>query len=76
MLKDYKVYLFFVLCRLLALMIFSCLTMQVGVVATPDIHSFDLTERDHFIILGCDGLWGVCVLETFLYQFLQVPGSN
>ncbi|KAK3007795.1 hypothetical protein RJ639_013679 [Escallonia herrerae] len=32
---------------------------KVGVVATPDIHSFDLTERDHFIILGCDGLWGV-----------------
>ncbi|XP_021802768.1 probable protein phosphatase 2C 8 isoform X1 [Prunus avium] len=32
---------------------------KVGVVATPDIHSFDLTEREHFIILGCDGLWGV-----------------
>ncbi|XP_052179841.1 probable protein phosphatase 2C 8 isoform X2 [Diospyros lotus] len=32
---------------------------KVGVVAIPDIHSFDLTERDHFIILGCDGLWGV-----------------
>lgn len=32
---------------------------KVGVVATPDVHSFDLTERDHFIILGCDGLWGV-----------------
>jgi len=33
--------------------------LQVGVVATPDIHSFDLTDREHFIILGCDGLWGV-----------------
>ncbi|KAL2478926.1 putative protein phosphatase 2C 8 [Forsythia ovata] len=32
---------------------------KVGVVATPDVHSFDLTERDHFMILGCDGLWGV-----------------
>ncbi|XP_010318641.1 protein phosphatase 2C family protein isoform X2 [Solanum lycopersicum] len=32
---------------------------KVGVIATPDVHSFDLTERDHFIILGCDGLWGV-----------------
>ncbi|KAI5441558.1 hypothetical protein KIW84_010869 [Lathyrus oleraceus] len=32
---------------------------KVGLVATPDIHSFDLTDRDHFIILGCDGLWGV-----------------
>ncbi|KAK6795715.1 hypothetical protein RDI58_009170 [Solanum bulbocastanum] len=32
---------------------------KVGVIAIPDVHSFDLTERDHFIILGCDGLWGV-----------------
>lgn len=32
---------------------------KVGLVATPDIHSFDLTDRDRFIILGCDGLWGV-----------------
>ncbi|KAJ8536061.1 hypothetical protein K7X08_034462 [Anisodus acutangulus] len=32
---------------------------KVGVIATPDVHSFELTERDHFIILGCDGLWGV-----------------
>ncbi|KAE8124872.1 hypothetical protein FH972_019718 [Carpinus fangiana] len=32
---------------------------KVGVVATPDFHSFDLTDREHFIILGCDGLWGV-----------------
>ncbi|KAK9996528.1 hypothetical protein SO802_021214 [Lithocarpus litseifolius] len=32
---------------------------KVGVVATPEIHSFDLTNREQFIILGCDGLWGV-----------------
>ncbi|KAL5751280.1 hypothetical protein ACOSP7_025883 [Xanthoceras sorbifolium] len=32
---------------------------KFGVVATPDIHSFELTDREHFIILGCDGLWGV-----------------
>ncbi|XP_068641710.1 probable protein phosphatase 2C 8 [Aristolochia californica] len=32
---------------------------KVGVIATPDVHSFELTEREHFIILGCDGLWGV-----------------
>ncbi|XP_072990738.1 probable protein phosphatase 2C 67 [Typha latifolia] len=32
---------------------------KVGVIATPDVHSFQLTEREHFIILGCDGLWGV-----------------
>ncbi|RWR93927.1 putative protein phosphatase 2C 8 [Cinnamomum micranthum f. kanehirae] len=32
---------------------------KVGVIATPDIQSFELTEREHFMILGCDGLWGV-----------------
>ncbi|GMH22225.1 hypothetical protein Nepgr_024068 [Nepenthes gracilis] len=32
---------------------------KVGVVAMPDVHSFDLTDREQFIILGCDGLWGV-----------------
>lgn len=32
---------------------------KVGVIATPDVHSFELTDRDRFIILGCDGLWGV-----------------
>ncbi|XP_023005142.1 probable protein phosphatase 2C 8 isoform X1 [Cucurbita maxima] len=32
---------------------------KLGVIATPDIHSFELTAREHFIILGCDGLWGV-----------------
>lgn len=41
------------------LMPLRVLKMQVGVVATPEIHSFDLTGREHFIILGCDGLWGV-----------------
>ncbi|XP_020704982.1 probable protein phosphatase 2C 67 isoform X1 [Dendrobium catenatum] len=32
---------------------------KVGVIASPDVHSFELTEREHFVILGCDGLWGV-----------------
>ncbi|KAL6655778.1 hypothetical protein ACP70R_006604 [Stipagrostis hirtigluma subsp. patula] len=32
---------------------------KVGLIATPDVHSFELTYKDHFIILGCDGLWGV-----------------
>lgn len=35
--------------------------VQVGVISTPDIHSFELTERDQFVILGCDGLWGVLI---------------
>ncbi|KAH7549369.1 hypothetical protein JRO89_XS13G0020900 [Xanthoceras sorbifolium] len=38
---------------------------KFGVVATPDIHSFELTDREHFIILGCDGLWGVCLPLVF-----------
>lgn len=33
--------------------------MQVGLIATPDVHSFELTKKDRFVILGCDGLWGV-----------------
>ncbi|KAK3133080.1 hypothetical protein QOZ80_6AG0531880 [Eleusine coracana subsp. coracana] len=32
---------------------------KVGLIATPDVHSFELTKKDHFVILGCDGLWGV-----------------
>ncbi|BAF24754.1 probable protein phosphatase 2C 67 [Oryza sativa Japonica Group] len=32
---------------------------KVGLIATPDVHSFEVTRKDHFIILGCDGLWGV-----------------
>ncbi|KAL3716291.1 hypothetical protein ACJRO7_007970 [Eucalyptus globulus] len=43
---------------------------KVGVVATPDIHSFELTGREQFLILGCDGLWGVC----FHFQYDQSPG--
>uniref|UniRef100_A0A0E0LZQ1 protein-serine/threonine phosphatase n=1 Tax=Oryza punctata TaxID=4537 RepID=A0A0E0LZQ1_ORYPU len=31
---------------------------KVGLIATPDVHSFEVTKKDHFIILGCDGLWG------------------
>ncbi|KAJ7529441.1 hypothetical protein O6H91_15G050400 [Diphasiastrum complanatum] len=32
---------------------------KVGVSAIPDVHSFELTNRELFLILGCDGLWGV-----------------
>ncbi|CAM6099377.1 unnamed protein product [Calypogeia fissa] len=32
---------------------------KAGVIAVPDIHVFELSEREHFLILGCDGLWGV-----------------
>ncbi|KAL2612044.1 hypothetical protein R1flu_023736 [Riccia fluitans] len=32
---------------------------KAGVIVTPDVHVFELTERERFLILGCDGLWGV-----------------
>uniref|UniRef100_A0A1J3JBK5 PPM-type phosphatase domain-containing protein n=1 Tax=Noccaea caerulescens TaxID=107243 RepID=A0A1J3JBK5_NOCCA len=32
---------------------------KFGVTATPDIHAFELTDRENFMILGCDGLWEV-----------------
>jgi integrin-linked kinase-associated serine/threonine phosphatase 2C len=30
-----------------------------GMIATPDVHAFELIPRDHFLLLGCDGFWGV-----------------
>lgn len=41
--------------------------MQVGLIATPDVHSFELTKKDRFVILGCDGLWGVCPFPFLLH---------
>ncbi|KAH7316075.1 hypothetical protein KP509_21G077400 [Ceratopteris richardii] len=32
---------------------------KVGVSAVPDVNSFEISERERFMILGCDGLWGV-----------------
>ncbi len=31
--------------------------MQVGCSATPDVTAFELTPRDQFLLLGCDGFW-------------------
>ncbi|EFH48875.1 hypothetical protein ARALYDRAFT_352252 [Arabidopsis lyrata subsp. lyrata] len=39
---------------------------KFGVTATPDIHAFELTERENFMILGCHGLW-----EVFGPRFVQ-----
>ncbi|KNA12185.1 hypothetical protein SOVF_128370 [Spinacia oleracea] len=54
---------------------------KVGVIATPHIQSFDLTEKEHFIILGCDGLWGVLGPSDavdFVHKLLKegVPVAN
>lgn len=46
-------------CYIFILRSLMCPTLQVGLIATPDVHSFEVTRKDHFIILGCDGLWGV-----------------
>lgn len=49
---------------------------KVGLIATPDVHSFELTKKDHFIILGCDGLWGVfgpSDAVEFVQNQLKVP---
>ncbi|XP_074590361.1 LOW QUALITY PROTEIN: putative protein phosphatase 2C 67 [Curcuma longa] len=51
---------------------------KVGVIAIPDVHSFELTEREHFMILGCDGLWGVfgpSDAVDFVQKQLQETGS-
>lgn len=32
---------------------------KVGLSAVADVAAFELTERERFLILGCDGLWGV-----------------
>ncbi|XP_042458069.1 probable protein phosphatase 2C 67 [Zingiber officinale] len=51
---------------------------KVGVIAIPDVHSFELTEREHFMILGCDGLWGVfgpSDAVDFVQKQLQDTGS-
>ena len=30
----------------------------MGCSSTPDIAAFELSDRDQFIVLGCDGFWG------------------
>jgi integrin-linked kinase-associated serine/threonine phosphatase 2C len=32
---------------------------KLGCIATPDVTAFPLTPRDAFMLLGCDGFWGV-----------------
>jgi integrin-linked kinase-associated serine/threonine phosphatase 2C len=53
-------------------------TMQVGLIATPDVHSFELTKKDNFILLGCDGLWGVCpfILLCYINFFPHLDSFN
>ncbi|KAL0794853.1 hypothetical protein Bca101_066230 [Brassica carinata] len=48
---------------------------KFGVIATPDIHAFELTEKENFMILGCDGLWEVFGLSDavgFVQKLLKV----
>ncbi|GIL48529.1 hypothetical protein Vafri_5028 [Volvox africanus] len=32
---------------------------QLGCSSMPDVTAFPLTARDAFLLLGCDGFWGV-----------------
>mmetsp|Transcript_4664 Transcript_4664/g.14063 ORF Transcript_4664/g.14063 Transcript_4664/m.14063 type:complete len:96 (-) Transcript_4664:789-1076(-) len=50
-----------------------------GCSAMPDIAAFSLTPRDRFMLLGCDGFWGVwdsqgCVDAAA--ALLSQPGSD
>ena len=36
----------------------ACIHTQAGCSSVPDVAAFELTERDQFLILGCDGFWG------------------
>lgn len=29
------------------------------VISRPEVHSLELTEADHFLIMACDGVWDV-----------------
>ncbi|GAX85323.1 hypothetical protein CEUSTIGMA_g12740.t1 [Chlamydomonas eustigma] len=31
---------------------------KAGCSSTPDIQAFELTDKDKFLVLGCDGFWG------------------
>jgi len=48
--------------------------LQVGLVASPDVYTFEVTDTEHFIILGCDGLWGVCVFVSPRLSFTHFAG--
>ncbi|KAG2303183.1 hypothetical protein Bca52824_031834 [Brassica carinata] len=52
---------------------------KFGVIATPDIHAFELTEKENFMILGCDGLWEVFGLSDavgFVQKLLKLDGQQ
>jgi len=34
-----------------------------GATAAPDVQVFTLTRRDRFMLLACDGFWGVRVMR-------------
>eukprot|EP00252_Welwitschia_mirabilis_P016808 TRINITY_DN3729_c0_g1_i2.p1 TRINITY_DN3729_c0_g1~~TRINITY_DN3729_c0_g1_i2.p1 ORF type:complete len:365 (-),score=84.67 TRINITY_DN3729_c0_g1_i2:13-1107(-) len=51
---------------------------KVGVSAIPDVHSFELTKREKFMVLGCDGLWGVvtsCFIESYGHIVMIMPAN-
>eukprot|EP01114_Cavostelium_apophysatum_P019480 TRINITY_DN6296_c0_g1_i2.p1 TRINITY_DN6296_c0_g1~~TRINITY_DN6296_c0_g1_i2.p1 ORF type:complete len:334 (-),score=77.35 TRINITY_DN6296_c0_g1_i2:325-1326(-) len=49
--------------------------LQPHVTAEPEIHSFDMSPSDKYLILGCDGVWDVLSNEetTFLASLSDDP---
>lgn len=38
-----------------------------GASVVPDIQAFTITDRDSFMLVACDGFWGVSVLGSILH---------
>ncbi|WVY93719.1 hypothetical protein V8G54_032807 [Vigna mungo] len=49
---------------------------KVGLVASPDVYIFEVIDTEHFIILGCDGLWGFCSEMNMAHCLCQVFGPS
>jgi serine/threonine protein phosphatase PrpC len=41
--------------------------MQAGASCVPDVTAFELTPRDQFMLLACDGFWSVSAAVASLH---------
>ena len=44
--------------------------------ATPEVRIQNVTEEDEFVVLGCDGLWGLVPAALFLFPLPSFPPSS
>ncbi|KAK9812811.1 hypothetical protein WJX72_004205 [[Myrmecia] bisecta] len=49
---------------------------QKGMVATPHIQIFNITDRDQFLLCGCDGFWGVFGPEDAVKMASKLLGEG